>query len=202
MDKVIDYFFFTVSPWTYLGHRRLLEIARKHGATVRPRPMDSAAVFPVSGGLPLPQRSKQRQAYRLTELARWSKFLGLPMNIQPKHFPVPATPAALMIIAAEETSADAALALTGLVLAAAWEREQDVSDQNTLVALADEAGADGKALDKRSQAAEIGERYRSYTQQAIERQVFGAPTYIYRDELFWGQDRLDFLDRALAGSGQ
>jgi 2-hydroxychromene-2-carboxylate isomerase len=198
MEKQIDYYLFPISPWTYLGHRRFGAIARAANATIRVRPVDATRIFPVSGGLPLAKRAPQRQAYRLVELKRWSGFLGMPLTVQPKHFPVPSDPAARLIIAADETGAGAAFELAGRVLAATWAEERNIADEPTLVALADEAGLSGAALLERSKAAAIQARYDAYTQEAIERQVFGSPTYVYRDEPFWGQDRLDFVERALA----
>lgn len=199
MDKIVDYFLFSQSPWAYLGHDRFVAIARKAGATIRVRPMDGAKVFPVSGGLPLAQRPAQRRAYRLTELARWRDWLGVPLNIEPKFFfPVANDPAAKLIVAAEEVSTDAAIDVAGRVLAAVWRDESNVADPGTLVQIARAAGLDGDSVLKRSNAPDIAARYDTYSQQAIGRQIFGSPTYVYRDELFWGQDRLDFLERALA----
>ena len=198
MEKSIDYYFFANSPYAYLGHRRLGEIAHAAGATVRVRPIDAAKVFPVSGGLPLAKRAPQRQAYRLVELRRWRDHLGLPLNIQPKFFPVATDAAARLIIAADDASPGAAFDMTARVLAAVWAEERNIADEATLAALADAAGLGGVGLLERSKADSIQARYEAFTQEAIERQIFGAPTYFYRDEPFWGQDRLDFLQRALA----
>lgn len=198
MDKVIDYYFFANSPYTYLGHRRFGEIAARAGATMRVRPVDAAKIFPISGGLPLAKRPPQRLAYRLLELNRWRDYLGLPMNVQPRFFPVASDAAAKLVIAAEEVSTQAAFDLTGRILGAVWAQERNIADEATLLELAKEAGLDGPALLARSKTDAIQARYDAYTQEAIERQVFGAPTFFYRDEPFWGQDRLDFLERALA----
>jgi 2-hydroxychromene-2-carboxylate isomerase len=198
VDKVIDYYFFANSPYAYLGHRRFGEIARGAGATIRVRPVDATRIFPISGGLPLAKRAPQRQAYRLVELKRWRDFLGVPLNLQPKFFPMPADAAARLIIAADEKSPAASFDLTGRVLAAAWAEERNTADETVLSALADEAGLNGSTLLERSKSEPIQSRFDAYTQEAIDRQVFGAPTYFYRDEPFWGQDRLDFLQRALA----
>lgn len=195
--KTIDYYIFANSPYAYMGHERLIDIARRHGASIRLKPVDATKVFPVSGGLPLGQRAKQRVAYRMTELKRWRDYLRLPMNVEPKFFPVASDAAARLIIAAEEVSSATALDLAGRILKAVWEQERNIADEATLVAVAQEAGLDGAALLARSKQPEVQARYDAYTQEAISRQVFGAPTYIYRDELFWGQDRLDFLERAL-----
>src|SRR5256884_3421299 len=101
MAKVVDYYFTPVSPYTYLGHERFLEIAARHGATIAVKPVDYGRIFPVSGGLPVKQRAPQRQAYRLTELRRWRDHLALPLNLEPKYSPYAADAAALMIVAAD-----------------------------------------------------------------------------------------------------
>jgi 2-hydroxychromene-2-carboxylate isomerase len=198
MTKTIDYYFAVNSPWTYLGHARFVAIARQAGAHVAVKPTDMARVFAASGGLPLPQRPRQRQMYRMTELKRWREHLGIPINLEPKHSRVPTEMAARLIVAADLKDLNA-LALTGFLGKAVWEEERDISDPETLKAIAAEHGRNPTKLWEAAQAPETKAAYEAYTQEAIERQVFGAPTYVYRDELFWGQDRLDFLERALAG---
>ena len=197
MTKTVDYFFTPGSPWTHLGHERFVAIARKAGAHVNVKPVDYGRIFPVSGGLPLAQRPKQRQAYRMMELKRWRDFLAIPINPVPKYFPVPVEAAARLIIAADKKDLNA-LALTGFIGKAIWEEERDISDADTLKAIAAEHGRNAKLLWDAAQGEETRATYDAYTQEAIDRQVFGAPTYVYRDELFWGQDRLEFLERALA----
>ena len=198
MTKLIDYYFTPISPFMYLGHDRLVAIARKHGATIAVKAINLGDVFPVSGGLPLTKRAPQRQAYRLVELRRWSEYLNMPINVQPRFFPVNGDLAAAWILAAQERGIVQALALTGAVGRAIWEQERDVAAESTLMDIAGELGLDALMLARRAATTEIVARYKALTQEAIDRQVFGAPSYIYRDELFWGQDRLDFLDRALA----
>ena len=198
MAKVVDYYFTASSPWTYFGHDRFVALARRHGAMVNVKPVDLGRVFPVSGGLPLKQRAPQRQAYRMVELRRWSAHLGVPINTQPKFFPVSGDLAARWILAATEQDAAAGLSLAGAFMRAVFAEERNIVDGATAVAIAGEQGLDSAKLGVRADSPEIAARYEALTQEAIERQVFGAPTYVYRDELFWGQDRLDFLDRALA----
>ena len=198
MAKLIDYYFTPVSPYTYLGHERLLEIAARHGATIAVKPVDYGRIFPVSGGLPLKQRAPQRQAYRLIELERWSKHLGKPLNLKPKFFPVSADAAAKWIIAAQSRGDVDALRLAGALLRAVWAEERDISDEPTLASIAGGERLDPALLAAGAASPDAASRYDALTQEAIDRQIFGAPTYVYRDEPFWGQDRLDFLDRALA----
>jgi 2-hydroxychromene-2-carboxylate isomerase len=196
--KHIDYYFATISPWMFLGHERFVDLVRKHRPTVSVRPINFGEVFPVSGGLPLSKRAPQRQAYRLVELKRWSEHLGIRMNIQPKYFPANGDLAAYYILAAGETGTDEALAMTGAVGRALWVEDRDVARAETLNALAKEVGLDVDPVVARARSSEIAARYGDLTQEAIGRGVFGAPTYVCEDELFWGQDRLDFLARKLA----
>src|SRR5690349_1651233 len=197
MAKVVDYYFSPMSPWTYLGHARFTQILTRLRAQANVKPADFGKIFSVSGGLPLKQRAAQRQAYRMVELKRFRDHLGVPLNLEPKFFPVPTDEAALLIIAADQTQgAAAAMKLTGAILRACWLEERNIGDAPTLAHIAGEQGLDAAALKERlPQARPL---YDGYTQEAIERQVFGAPTYIFEGEPFWGQDRLDFLERALA----
>ena len=198
MRKTIDYFFTPISPWTYLGHDRFVALARQHDATVNMMPMDLSKIFPVSGGLPVAKRAPQRQAYRLTELARWRDHLGIPINLQPKFASASGEPATRLILAANERNTDEALALTGAIMRARWAEERDIADEATLATIAQALGQDSAVLASRATLPAITAKYEASTQAAIDRQIFGAPTYVYEDELFWGQDRLDFLARKLA----
>ena len=198
MSKVIDYFFAVASPFAYLGHDRFTAIAVRHGAQVNVKPIDLGKVFAVSGGLPLKQRSPQRQAYRLRELSRWSAFLDKPLNPQPRYFPVAGDFASKATIAVSQQGSEPALRLAGALMRAVWVEERNIADPGTIADIAREQGLDGAAVTTRAESDEVSARYHQLTSEAIDRQVFGVPTFIYRDELFWGQDRLEFLDRALA----
>ena len=198
MDKIIDYYFATVSPFAYLGHERLVAIARQHGAMIAMKPIDLGRVFPVSGGLPLAKRAPQRQAYRLIELKRWSEHLGIALNLQPRFFPCNGDPAAKWIIAALGEGLDPALRLYAAIGRGLWAEERNIADEATLAAIAGEQGFDAASLAARAGTSDASERYDALTQEAIDRGVFGSPFYIYRGEPFWGQDRLDFLARELA----
>lgn len=200
MSKTVDYYFVPQSPWTYLGHARFVEIAQSAGATVRVMPMDLGQVFPISGGLPLAKRAPQRQAYRLVELARFSQALQLPLNLHPKFFPVAGDPAARLIIAVDmHHGPEAALAITGAVLAAVWVEERDIADAATLSQLLAEQNLDPTCVTL-AQTPEVQARYDNYTQRAIDTQVFGAPSFVIDGELFWGQDRLNFVAECLGAT--
>jgi 2-hydroxychromene-2-carboxylate isomerase len=198
MRHAVDYYFAPNSPWTYLGHARFAAMVAKAGASVRLLPIDLGQVFAVSGGLPLPQRAPQRQAYRLLELKRFAEALALPLVVQPRFFPVAGLAAAQLIVVTEQVLGTAdAMRLTGAIGAAVWAQERDIADAATLAALLGECELDAGLL-AQSQSAEVQSRYAQNTQAAIEAGVFGAPSYVVDGELFWGQDRLDFVERRLA----
>ena len=198
MSVVIDYFLSPQSPWTYLGHERFAEIARNAGATVNVLPVDLGRVFPVSGGLPLAKRAPQRQAYRLVELKRFSEHLGRPLNLHPRYFPVASDDAAKLIIAVDmHDGSDAAMRLAGNVLRGVWVDEKNIADPSALQEMLEACGLPARRLEE-SQSQAVHERYEQDSQRAIDGGVFGAPTYVVFGEMFWGQDRLDFLERRLA----
>jgi carboxymethylenebutenolidase len=161
--------------------------------------VDFGTVFAGSGGLPLPKRAPQRQAYRLMELRRWKQFLGVPINIEPKHFPSSEALTAPCIIALRETQGDApAIKLAHRVLKAVWQDELNPGDPATLARLIGEIGLDADAVMKLGAEPRWTERRLADTKAAMERGVFGAPSYVIGDEIFWGQDRVDFVERKLA----
>lgn len=199
MTTIVHYYLAPQSPWTYLGHQRLMHMAQQAGAEVRVIPMDLGKVFPVSGGLPLGQRAPQRQAYRFVELERFSKHLQMPLHLRPKFFPVAGDDAARLIIAVDmhQGSLNAAK-IAGAVLTAVWAQERNIADAHTLAELLSENQLDAACLEL-SHSAEVQKRYDANTQEAIDAGVFGSPTYVIDGELFWGQDRLEFVSRKLLG---
>ena len=199
MTTIVHYYLAPQSPWTYLGHQRLMHMAQQAGAEVRVIPMDLGKVFPVSGGLPLGQRAPQRQAYRFVELERFSKHLQMPLHLRPQFFPVAGDDAARLIIAVgmHHGSAQAAK-FAGAVLAAVWVQERNIADTQTLSELLAENQLDSACLEL-SRNADVQKQYDANTQEAIDVGVFGSPTYVIDGELFWGQDRLEFVSRKLLG---
>ena len=198
MSRTLQYFLVPNSPWTYLGHDRLRQLAKQHCVTVEPLCIDlGGQVFPISGGLPLAQRAPQRQAYRLVELRRFRDVLGLPMNIQPKFFPVNPDLASRLVVAVQMADGpERSLDLTGALLRAVWAEERNIADEATLALVLAEQGLAPERLTQ-ARSGEVAAAYQANTQRAIDAQVFGAPSYVLEGELFWGQDRLDLLACAL-----
>lgn len=199
MAQHIDYYVSLNSPWTHLGAARIEALAKKYGASMKIFPVDFGTVFAGSGGLPLPKRAPQRQAYRLQELRRWRDFLGIPINIQPKFFPASEQLTAGCVIALRETQGNAlAIALAHAVLRAVWQEERNPADAATLAELIKGCGLDAAAVMKLGAEPRWQEMRNADTQAALARGVFGAPSYVIGDEIYWGQDRLDFVERHLA----
>ena len=198
MAKHVDYYVSLNSPWTYLGSKRFEAIAQKHGADVTIWPVDFGSVFAVSGGLPLPKRAPQRQTYRMMELKRWREVRERPLNLEPKYFPCNDLPATRLVIAAKLQGKDAHR-LSLELGRALWEREETLTDPATLASSAERAGLDAAALRAAGPSdAELDALLEQYTQEALKAGVFGAPSYVLPSgEIFWGQDRLELLDRAL-----
>jgi 2-hydroxychromene-2-carboxylate isomerase len=198
MPVTIDYYVSLNSPWTYLGSAPFAEIARRHGATVNIKPARFGPIFEQTGGLPLPKRSPQRQAYRMMELKRWREVRERPLNLEPKYFPCDDTAATRLVIAAKLQGKDAHR-LSLELGRALWEREETLADPATIASAAERAGLDAAALRAAGPSdAELDALLEQYTQEAVRAGVFGAPSYVLPSgEIFWGQDRLELLDRAL-----
>ncbi|MEM8698070.1 MAG: 2-hydroxychromene-2-carboxylate isomerase [Pseudomonadota bacterium] len=187
----IDYYLSLMSPWAYFAGNRLEQTAERHGAEIVYKPVDTAIVFPATGSLPLAERPPARKVYRLQELRRASAKTGMPYHEAPAHWPVDATPASTALIALAETGGDAG-GFAQAVLSAVWAEQCDVSDPEVLAELISATGADPTALSDAMTHAEAA--YRTYSEEAAARGVFGVPFYIVGEEMFWGQDRLDDLD--------
>ena len=194
----INYYFSTISPWAYLAGNRLEKIVARHGCTVTYKPVDIVALFPRSGGLPLPQRHESRQAYRLQELDRAQKKTGLPLTVNPAHFPTNAAPSSYAIIAAQAAGGGDTGKLVQAVLRSIWADEKDIADDGVIRDCLTEAGFDPAIAD---QGLLLGaETYAKNLEEAAADGVFGSPFYVVDGAAhFWGQDRLDDLDLHLSG---
>jgi 2-hydroxychromene-2-carboxylate isomerase len=198
MSVTIDYYLSLNSPWTYMGSALLAEVARRNGATVNVKPAKFGPIFEKTGGLPLPKRSPERRAYRLMELKRWREVRDIPLILQPKNSPSDDLAATRLVIAAKLQGKDAHRLATELGRAL-WEMDQPLDDPAVMAAAATRAGLDAAAVRAGGPSdAELDELYERYTQEALAAGVFGAPSYVLPSgEFFWGQDRLELLERAL-----
>ena len=192
----IDYYFFAPSPFTYLGHDLLRELAAKHGASVAYKPVDLMGVWAESGAVPPAKRPPVRQAYRLIELQRLSDYRGLPLNPKPAHFPVDATLADSCVIAIVEAGGDPHEFVTANCRSV-WVEEADISDETVVRANLMATGHDADAVIGRAGTPEVKEIRERNTREAIAANAPGVPAYVVGGEVFWGQDRLEHLDHML-----
>ncbi|VWC76867.1 2-hydroxychromene-2-carboxylate isomerase [Burkholderia lata] len=195
--KKIDYYFWINSDWAYLGADRLVDLAARYQATINYMPVDLPFVYSQTGGILLSQRSSQRRNYRLIELKRWTTKLGIHLNFEPKFMCPNGNLASCLVIAAKRRNLDAG-ALAKAILHAEWVLDQDISDPKTLSNIVRELGYDVDDLMMAADLSDVRAEYDHYTREAIAAGAFGSPSYVYKSELFWGQDRLEFLEEALA----
>ena len=202
MAITIDYYMTLNSPWTYLGSAPLAEIARRNNATVNIKPCKFGPIFEQTGGLPLPKRSPQRRAYRMMELKRWREVRGVPLTLEPKYFPCDEAAATRLVIAAKLQGKDAHR-LSLELGRALWEREESFADPAVIASAAQRAGIDAAALRSAGPSdAELDAIHDKFTQEALAAGVFGAPSFVLPSgEIFWGQDRVELLERALKKLG-
>lgn len=197
--KSIDYFFWINSDWAYLGADRLAALARRHHVSINYKPVDLIDVYSRTGGIPLGERSVQRRAYREAELKRWMKRLNITLNVTPRYMCPDAALASRYTIAADKLGHPVA-PLYKDILHAQWCAEQDISQADVILQVAKNSDLPADEIMNFALSDEIGDVYRAYTDEAIEQGVFGSPTYIFQGEVFWGQDRLDFLREAVAAA--
>lgn len=197
MPVTIDCFFPLSSPWAYLGGPRLEDVARRHKAKLIIRPYHFFDVAPHTGTILASQRPPRRQEYQKMDLARWGEYLGMPINVTPKFYPVDNHPAGHLVCAAILMGHEDVQRLAHAILRALWAEERNIGDSGVRRAIADENGFPGRELVEYEDSEDTRALYRKNTAEAIERGVFGAPTYFCNGNMYWGQDRIFLLDRDL-----
>ncbi|WP_068318104.1 2-hydroxychromene-2-carboxylate isomerase [Polycladidibacter hongkongensis] len=197
--KIITYFTL-MSPWSYFGHQRLVDMATKLDVSIDFRPCKLGEVVVNGGGQPLPKRHPKRQSYRFLELQRASEEFGVPLVLRPKHFPTEIALADKCAIVLQEMAGPVAQfcqhAYQGV-----WVNELDLAKPKTLANLLETVGAEAEVVIAKASSEAAERQYQANTEAAMAGGVFGAPSYLWQGELFWGQDRLGQLERAI-GSGR
>ena len=193
----IDYFFFAPSPFTYLGHDLLREIAGRHGATIRYRPVDLMGVWAQSGAVPPAKRPPVRQAYRLIELQRLALYRDLLLNPKPAHFPPQGMLADLCVIAITQDGGDPHDFIRANCRSV-WVDDDDLGDETVVRANLMATRHDADAIVAAAQGDKPARVRERNTADCIAANAPGVPAYVHRGEVFWGQDRLEHLDAMLA----
>jgi 2-hydroxychromene-2-carboxylate isomerase len=197
MSEAIDYYFWINSDWAYFGNPRLKAMAEKYKLRINYYPVDLASVYARTGGIKLQLRSDERKNYRLLEMERFRDLLGMPINLHPKYMAANGQLPSYFMIAAQQRGLDVH-DLVHAIMIACWVEDRDIEDEATLIAIADKLGLDGKGLMQQARQPAAEATYFEDTNTAIRRGMFGAPFYFFRGEAFWGQDRLEYLDRTIA----
>ncbi|MDB1124965.1 2-hydroxychromene-2-carboxylate isomerase [Vibrio algarum] len=197
MSKTINYYFTSISPFTYLGHSLLLQTSEKANAKIHYKPVILGQIFAVNGTLPLGERSNSRQAYRLVELTRWSVKRSLPLILKPAFFPTNPALADKCVIALQESGISAGK-FANVVMAACWSQEKNISEETVIHDILTELKFDADTIMTKAKTDEVQSIYEANTAEAIEKSVLGVPAYYFNGEQFWGQDRLELLKDALS----
>jgi 2-hydroxychromene-2-carboxylate isomerase len=194
----IDYYFATLSPFTYLCGTRPAEIAATHGATITYKPLDIMQLFGRTGGVPPKDRHPNRQEYRLQDMRRRALLLDMPINIKPAFWPTNGAPASYAIIAAQEAGGGDLPGLIAGISRACWAEEKNIAEDDVIRDCLVAAGFDADLADKGMLNA--AETFSRNLEEGINAGVFGAPFFVtHRDERFWGEDRLADLEASLSG---
>ena len=183
------------SPWTFLGHKKVNEISKKNNCELDIMPVNYGEIFPVSGGLPVHKRPLQRQKYRLQELKRWSEFLKIKLNPEPKHFPSRSLLPSKVIISVKILNFENVNDIAYAIMEGLWIKELNIDDPKNLKKILTRFIKTADEVIDFSESKQVEKEMNKYTKEAINLAVFGAPTYILDDQIYWGQDRLDFLER-------
>jgi 2-hydroxychromene-2-carboxylate isomerase len=192
-NRKIDFYFSFVSLYTYIGYEAFQDLVNRYNLEVSYKPIDLHAVFSAGGGLPVSKRPPQRQAYRFVEMQRWRLDRNIPLVLKPKHHPSDPVIGHRMLLAAIKEGSDVRQFI-GNALKILWVDDLDIKDPKVMVRVANQSGLNGEELLEKSKDPAIQMDIDNLTQEAVSRQVFGTPFFFYRDEPFWGQDRLDMLE--------
>ncbi|MGO4666812.1 2-hydroxychromene-2-carboxylate isomerase [Bosea sp. 2YAB26] len=192
---LVEAFYGISSPWAYFGAPRLYDIVERTGARLRLRPI---RIIEANGGIPLRTRPDPRQAYHAVELDRWRRHLGMKLNLKPRFYPCRTIELAAQAVITIDRAGLDARSFSFAIQRALWAEDQDIADLDTLKAIARETlGEVAVPLVANPQQPTIIAAWNDNLAEAERLGIFGTPTYAVNGELFWGQDRLGFVERAL-----
>ncbi|MDX1722178.1 MAG: 2-hydroxychromene-2-carboxylate isomerase [Pseudomonas sp.] len=197
MSKTVEFFFDFGSPTSYLAWTQLPRIASEAGAQIVWRPMLLGGVFKASGNRsPIGIPAKGR--YMLQDLARFARRYGVPLAFNP-HFPI--NTLHLMRGAVGYLGSERFQPYAQAIFEALWVQQQDLGNPEVVAAVLNAAGLDAAEFEQQVSDEAVKQQLKDNTEEALQRGVFGAPTFFVGSEMFFGQDRLDFVAEALAQPG-
>jgi 2-hydroxychromene-2-carboxylate isomerase len=196
VKKTVNFYFSVISSYTYLAAPRFAAVVGRTGASIVYKPVDIMQIFLASGTTPPAKQSDARKAYRMADLARVAKSLDMPLNLKPVFWPAKQNLASGLIIAAQDAGADT-MPLTQAILKAVWAEDKNIADELILADLAHSCGLNGSDLLHQAKSKVVQSIFDENTTEASKKGVFGSPSFILEGELYWGQDRLNYLEAAL-----
>ncbi len=193
IDK-IKFYMVPVSPWSFLSMKRLKNLSKKYKVPIDIKPIDLFQIFKENGIKLVSERSACIQKNRINELKRWGSILNIKLNVKPKHFPVNPEKTCKILIASTLTNEkNKTFDLAYSISKALWTQNKNINSDITLIKLIKELKFKNDILKLAKQEKTLI-NYIKNTKEAIKNNVFGVPTFIYKKKLFWGQDRMSFLE--------
>lgn len=196
--NTIEYFYSTHSAFAYIGAARLIEIAAAAGCRIVHRPVDLGPVMLGAGARAVPERTPAYRAYFFgREIARWAEFRGVPIiDHRPTFHDNSLALSSGLLIAAVQDRLDVDR-LSYAMMSAHWRDDADLADADTLAGMTRSVGIDPEPLLASALTPDVQQVFAANTKEAIERSVFGSPTYFIDGDMFYGQDHLELVERAL-----
>ena len=183
-----------MSPWSYLSMERIINLNRKYKVRIELIPVDLFYIFKLNNIKKVFERPSSVQKNRLIELTRCSRYLNIPLNTKPKYFPVDPIKSCKLIIAAKLIyNFHESWNITEKICKALWVDEKDISNEEVLFSIATSYGKIEQLKDL-FYTKKTTEILKENTTEALNKNVFGVPSFVFKNELFWGQDRIFFLE--------
>lgn len=196
MARELEFFFDFMSPPTYLAYTQMPGLKARTGATVRLRPMLTLGLHQLTGNRP-PGTVANKGAWMAIDMQRWARRYGVTLNSNPHMNELKIVPPLRGALVAEELGRMEAYC--DAMFRGMWLEGVNIGEPVHFARLVAEAGMDPAAMQSGIERSDIKEQLRANTQEAADRGAFGAPTFFVGDELFWGNDRLEFVEEALLG---
>ncbi len=196
MSPTIDYYYFGLSPFAYFGHKAICDVAKANGATLNIKPVNLFGLWEVSGAVPPAKRLPIRQKYGSIDIPRVAEYRQVPVTLPPAHFPVDVTLSDSCAIAIADQGADPA-EYVGAAMAGVWNDGANMSEEGEVASRLTKCGFDADAIMNAAKSESVAEKRATYTQEAIDSGAVGVPAYVLNGEVFFGQDRIEYIDHAL-----
>ena len=199
MKQFIDFYMVVISPWCYLGLDRLISISKTYGIKINIKPIDIFSIFKEYGTKVFKDRPLPVQINRINEIKRWGNYLNIKIIEKPKFHPVDPNISSKVIIASLlfDNDLEKTFALTKNLCEAVWVKDLNVSDEKVINQICEQLDLHEKTKTLYNEDGEVFEILQNNTIDAKKNNVFGVPTFLYKNELYFGQDRMFMLEQSI-----